>query len=108
MSRVWFKKGVSLRNVQPQTIWAMERAREVYASRGLNCVYTSIWRPQIDGERRSLHPLGLAFDTDTDHDISAAIWGLMADELATILGDEYDVLAHDAGSGMHLHAEWDV
>ncbi|MCA9506489.1 MAG: hypothetical protein KC616_25605 [Myxococcales bacterium] len=23
------------------------------------------------------------------------------------LGDRYDVLAHDAGSGWHIHAEWD-
>jgi len=107
VSRVWFKKGVSLKNLQPQTVWAMERAREVFASRGLNCIYTSIYRQQVEGEKFSLHPLGRAFDCDTDHDISVAVWGVIADELAVILGDEFDVLAHDAGSGFHIHAEFD-
>lgn len=105
MPRVWFKEGVSLRDLQPQTLWAMERVKDIWHARGLNCVFTSIWRPQA--ARRSLHPLGRAFDTDTDRELSPTIWGLISDEAQVILGDEYDVLAHDDGSGMHLHVEWD-
>jgi hypothetical protein len=104
--RVWFKKGVSLRNVQPQTVWAMERVLEVYRNRGWNCVYTSIWR--APSTKFSLHAFGYAFDTDTDKVLTQSQWEELVFESRAVLTDEYDVLAHDSGKGMHLHVEYDA
>jgi hypothetical protein len=110
MPHVWTNRGVSFKNLKPQTVWAMERVQEVYLGRALNCIYTSIWREVVEGEF-SLHPFGYAFDTDTDKILAPQVWRVIADEARDVLGSkgsDFQVVAHDVGSGWHLHTEVDA
>ena len=64
---------------------------------------TSVCR---DKGKKSVHPYGLAFD-------AVVLWSRCnmdsecLNALGVRLGNEYDILLHDAGSGEHFHIEYD-
>ncbi len=80
-----------------------------FHARGFNCIKTSAYRPPatVSGGEKTLHDEGLAADYDTDHEIHAGIWTALKEEIQGEVGEEYQVLAHDKGSGMHIHTEYD-
>ena len=100
------KKGVSLRNVQPQTALAFQIFCDTVYSFDPNALIklTSVTREK---GKKSLHPYGLSFD-------AVVLWSnpsvddqSVKNALTARLGDEYDVIFHDAGSGLHWHVEYD-
>ena len=92
--------------IQPQIIYAMTRITAVFFKRGLSIIWTSIVRGE-DKVRFSLHPFGYGMDADTDRELPTDEWKAIGNSVADEVGPEYDVMVHDAGSGMHLHTEFD-
>ena len=88
-------------------------AAEVYAEHELDCWVTSVTDGAQNRLGTSLHPKGLAFDLRIPSRISSPLPpGTHLDEdvralLAARLGQAWDVILHDAGSGNHIHVEWD-
>lgn len=69
---------------------------------------TEGWRPQ--GEGRDLHPELRALDLvpyRDDERLDEAEQKLIASKFFQHLGPDYDVQAHDAGTGWHIHVELD-
>jgi len=91
--------------VQTPIIYAMDRITAVFFKRGLSFEWTSIVRDE--GNSFSLHPLGFAVDADAINELPEAEWKDIGDGVAFELGPQYDILVHNAGSGMHLHTEYD-
>ena len=91
--------------VKPQTIYAMDRIIPAFHRRRLSVVWTSIVR--AESGRFSLHPYGYAVDADTDRELPNDVWNEIREETIVELGDAYDIIVHNAGSGMHLHGEFD-
>ena len=91
---------------QSQIIYAMTRITAVFFKRGLSVIWTSIVREE-DKVRFSLHPYGYGVDADTDRELPTDEWKAIGNSVADEVGPEYDVMVHDAGSGMHLHTEFD-
>jgi hypothetical protein len=95
----------SLRILAPQMALVPLIVDRVFEEEGiLICVLTSGYRPKGPG---SIHPYGLALDFDAIEDLTADRWERIRSTVRAVLGSEYQVLAHDAGSGMHLHVEFD-
>jgi hypothetical protein len=71
-----------INGVKPETVWAMERAKEVMYARGYPCYFVSV----TDGEHqdRSLHYVGQAFDF--------AIVDIPPDEVSEIKADLEDAM----------------
>ena len=93
------KEGVSLLNLQPQIVFAMQVADGVYSEYGYEMVITCVWR---EGGKSSLHPYGYAFDirsNNIDNSSVSAVWH----KLAQNLGNEFDVVLERD----HIHVEWD-
>jgi hypothetical protein len=70
---------------------------------------TEGWRPPRDG-RRDLHPELRALDIVCYRGGAAlgeAEHQLIAIGMVELLGHDYQVIAHDTGSGVHIHAELD-
>jgi hypothetical protein len=97
--------GVSLRDFKPQSQLALDRVIAVFFKRGFPVILTSAWREK--SLTFSLHLSGYAFDVDTDRSLPTPIWVELADAVRAELGEAFDVVAHDVGSGMHLHVEYD-
>ncbi len=91
--------------IRPQTIYAMGRIAEAFVRRGLPCIWTSIVRAHSSSF--SLHPFGYAVDADTDRELPKEVWEEIGQKTVDELGEEYDILVHNVGSGMHLHVEFD-
>ena len=102
-------KGVSHRSEQPQMARLEAAVIRAFFRRELNCIKTSAYRPPTTttGGEKTLHDEGLAGDYDTDHELELSTWTDIRDDVAAELGDEYQVIVHDTGSGMHLHCEFD-
>jgi len=66
-------------------------------------VMTSFFR--FDDQR--LHGAALAVDFDCARDVDLALGLAWASVVQARLGADYDVLWHDAGSGYHLHIEFE-
>lgn len=101
--------GVSFRNEQPQMARLEAAVIRAFFVRALACILTSAYRPPgstTSGEN-TLHDEGLARDYDTDRELSLEMWVDIRDEVQEGVGKEYQILAHDTGSGMHLHGEYD-
>lgn len=92
--------------VKPQTVYAMDRITAAFFKRGLCVVWTSIVR-QPTRKRFSLHPFGYAVDAAPPHALRHEVWVELGHTVGDELGDAYDVLVHNDGSGMHMHAEFD-
>lgn len=85
--------------VRPETLWAMERAKEVMWYRGYDCTYTSI----IDRKHKknSLHYVGFAFDFNIRFVASSDIHDI-ADDLASLLGDDFDIVVNMEQKIIHV------
>lgn len=93
-----------LKGIQPEILAIKDEIDDIFQSHGYVCVMTSAVRESGPG---SLHPMGFAMDFDATRHVNPVTWQQIEREAKERLGDEYDVLAHDSGSGMHLHCEFD-
>ena len=100
-----FKPGVSLEQLQPQMLIALEAVREEFTRWGLDTVVTSA----NDGEHMegSKHYTGAAFDFRTKH--SAGLGKGIAGACKMKLGPlGFDVVfEHEGQPNEHLHVEYD-
>lgn len=85
--------------VKPETLWAMERVKEVMWGHGHDCIFTSIMDRQH--QKNSLHYVGYAFDfsvsavNDVDlHDIE--------DEIEDAIGRDYDIVMNLVQQIIHV------
>ena len=92
---------------KPELLYAMDRTLSVFFGKGLPCIWTSIVRPKNFMRTFSLHPFGWAADCISDRHLPPEMWKELETDLREELGAQYDVLTHDAGSGMHAHLEFD-
>lgn len=103
--RISFKSAaVRAAGMSPKVFHAIARAGDLYSSRGLNLVVTSL----NDGEHRqgSRHYSGDAADLRT-HNVPPALRPVLAAELAKALGPGYLVLLEKPGEpSEHIHVEW--
>lgn len=107
------RKGVSVKELAPQTVLAMLVARDVYARHGVPCEVTSCFRA---GDPR-LHGKGRAFDIRLPSRFGASTVtdSTVASELVLNLPDEYDIVLElvpqhqppHSGWGPHIHVEYD-
>lgn len=99
------KKGVSLRRLKPQTLFAMFVAEQVYNLHAHSLTVTSA----NDSEHMegSLHYEGKAFDCRIRSPITGVRYfrddEQVAQEIRNRIGPDYDVLVYDT----HFHIEWD-
>ena len=104
------KAGVSLKDLQPQTVVAMMVVKELLNDKGLR-TFTITSCNDSTHMMNSLHYKGLAFDVRT-HDIILSNRGVwltqLKTELKNLLSAEFDVVLEDAGGpNEHLHVEYD-
>ena len=94
------KPGVSLKHLKPQMLVALTAAELIWWGRGEELVITS----GSDGihAEHSLHYLGYALDFRT-HYFDPQVQEWIRDQLASALGDEYDVVLENT----HMHVEYD-
>lgn len=97
---VEIKEGVSLRGLRPETFYAIERAKEVFAELGYPVTTLTAG---VDGSHSngSLHYVGCAVDFRTRHIEIDKLPALRA-ELGRRLGAEYDVVLEKD----HIHVEF--
>ena len=98
------KPGVSIKDVRPETVLGMMIAGHVLLDHGVPFVLTSV-SDGIHGAG-SLHYNGLAFDCRLPSRYVGEMHGIdrrIRDELADVLGDEWDVVLEKD----HLHIEFD-
>ena len=93
-----------VKGLQPEIAIIFPLIDAIFTNHGHVCVLTSAVRDKGPG---SLHPMGFAADFDSMRDVNPVTWKLIEKDAKEALGNQYDVLAHDAGSGMHLHVEFD-
>ena len=93
-----FKEGVSIFGLQPEILWAIDRATEVFAQFGRDCVVTSA-RGDVHS-RKSRHYSGLAVDLRIRHLGNPQA---VADGLAQKIGEAFDVVLEST----HIHVEYD-
>jgi hypothetical protein len=117
---LYFNKGVELRNLQPQSVIALQVAAEVYAEEGQHCVVTSAYRVG-SWMQTLLHGKGLAVDLSVrDLDgvmLSADVIDRIVKKLTVRIGKadggQFDVVpelqagASAGWSGPHIHLEFD-
>lgn len=101
----YFRNSARLYDLKPQMTVALDRAIAVFFRKQLPVFLTSAWR--ATSPTFSLHLFGYAIDLDTDRSLPLHIWAEIREATQAELGSEFQVLAHDAGQGMHLHIEWD-
>ena len=94
----------SVRGLKEEIVLIVPIVDDVFKAHGLTCVLTSGVR--MKGSK-SLHPYGYAADFDCTETITMETWKLIERDVRAALNDQYDVIAHNAGSGMHLHVEFD-
>jgi hypothetical protein len=70
-------------------------------------VRTSGKRERKQGAKLSLHDVGLAIDYVVYTTSDVIDMNALAAEINDLLGPRYDVIYHDAGSGPHIHVEFD-
>lgn len=100
-----FLMGVSLRDLAPQMLVAMQVVEEAFKDYGLDCIVTS--GNDKTHSKKSLHYSGRALDFRTKHagGLQRAILEKVKNRL-THLG--FDVLLEDLGKdNEHLHVEYD-
>lgn len=85
--------------VKPETLWAMERVKEVMWGHGHDCTFTSIMDRQH--QRNSLHYVGFAFDFDIRFVAASDIHDI-EDDLALSLGDDFDVVVNMGQKIIHV------
>ena len=108
------KDGVVLRaaHLRPHMTAIIDASLQTSPQHGGNVVtITSAKRPDEGG--RSRHPMCGAFDfrcksiiarSQTERITLATNW---AGDMADLLGEDYDVIAHGEGDDLHVHAEYD-
>lgn len=97
---LFLKKGVFLYGLQPEMLWAADRANEIYERFGKDCVITS-GRGDQHGSH-SHHFKGLAIDLRTRH-LTHQEQEQVKIQLQSTLGTEYQVVLETD----HLHVEYD-
>jgi len=94
------KRPVSMNGVQPELVMGLMLASTVYIDRGYRFVITDLVSPR---ERRSFHPVGLAFDCRT-WDVPKDKVEELVQALRDALGNEWDVVPYET----HIHCEFDI
>jgi hypothetical protein len=111
----YWKPGVDLREMAPQTLLAWGVAAEVYERHGKICRATSLYR-QGTWDQVLLHGKGAAIDlglrdldgTLYDPLVIDSIFDELTDRLGKAHGGQYDVVDERAApGGPHLHIEFD-
>ena len=92
--------------VAPQTLFGIDRTAAVFGQWGYDCHITSVVRGR-SLENFSLHPYGYAWDAVPGFNMAAARWEEIRGEVEAEVGEQFQIIVHDAGSGMHLHGEFD-
>ena len=95
-----FKNGVYLSGLQPESLFALDHATQVYAQYGKECVCTS-----ARGDKHSNHShhfKGLAVDLRTRH-LTEPEKIKISQELQSRLGADYQVVLERS----HIHVEVD-
>ena len=85
--------------VKPETLWAMERAKEVMWDKGHAIVFTSIMDRKH--QRNSLHYVGYAFDFDVSL-VNVSMVREIEDELTSRLGNDFDVVVNVLHKIIHV------
>lgn len=97
------KGGVDIRGITPECVMGIVVAAQVYESRGVPFVVTSV----RDGRHseRSLHYAGTAFDCrlPSRYTANPETDKKLRDEIAVALGQQFDVVLE----ADHIHVEWD-
>ncbi len=94
------KEGVSLKGIKPETVLAINLSQRTAERLGVRVfTITSVVREKGKG---SVHPYGYAFDHTVEPNPEN-----YTEELKWDLGEQYDIIGHDAGSGWHVHEEFD-
>jgi len=106
MSKFSIDARVNWFGIKPEMAVALDRVIALFFRSGFDCRITSAIRPATL-DTFSLHPFGYAFDAVPDAGWTKEYWERLRFDLAHELGPQFDVLAHDAGSGMHMHVEFD-
>jgi hypothetical protein len=104
---LYFKEGVSIRQLGIQLHVALHVANEIYSERGYDCIVTSC----AEGKHRrgSLHYIGHAFDLRTKHLPSLVAKRAVANELVARLkplGDFDVIFEHPQQEQEHIHVEY--
>jgi len=108
-----FKQGVSLKNIQPQTVLALILVERIYTAKTLReTVVTALWddpKLKIHGPK-SKHYLGLAADFRTKHLLDenqkVAVFNEVKRQLLPL---GFDVVLESLGKDSeHLHVEFDL
>lgn len=118
-----FKPGVDFAGLQPQALFGLAVAVNVYAEAGIECWVTSALDGSVGRVTTSLHPKGLAFDLRlpsrvdgersvmTDGIVFMKLKGALSTEAERLRGlgfvGTFDAIKHDVGFGDHFHIEWD-
>lgn len=94
------KAGVSIRGLQPETVYALRVVEGAFADAGYPMITLT---SGTDGthSRGSLHYVGCAVDIRT-HNVETAKLKPLRDEIARRLGDEFDVVLETT----HIHVEF--
>ena len=98
------KPGVSLKNLQPQMLIALDVVADVCDEFDVPCVITDGWRNRKK-HPRSLHPHGYALDFRTRDLKTPQRMRRFSDTIRKRLGKEYFCLMEFKKS--HLHIEYD-
>ena len=101
--RFEIKPGVRMVGLQPQCVLGMMIVKEVYFSRGLDCVITSV----TEGvhSRASIHYTGGAFDVRTRH-VPVDDMKDLSKDIKNAIGDDFDVVLHMEPENLHIHVEY--
>lgn len=106
MSVVYLKRGVEISGLHA-TMWAAAaQVGVVYNKHGYRCTITS----GLDGQHSSgsLHYQGKALDFRVRNIHSIQEMAQITREIATALGDNYDVILESPGApNQHIHIEYD-
>jgi hypothetical protein len=115
MANKYWKAGVDLREMTPQSLLAWDVAAEVYERHGKICRVTSLYRMGT-WDQVLLHGRGMAVDFGL-RDLDGSLYdGLVIDSIVDELthrlgkpgGGQYDVVdERNAPGGPHIHIEFD-
>ena len=100
MSRLLIKPGVRIHGIRPEMLVALQVAVGVFAEHGLACIVTSATEGRHG--RNSLHYVGCAVDLRSRHLPSREDVGLVATQLRSALGADFDVVVEPT----HFHIEF--
>lgn len=103
----YFRLKGSIFGIKPEILLGLDRAIACFFKQGFPTILTSGVRAINFDRDFSLHPFGYAVDLLSDRVLTDETWKSLEEDVRRELGHQYDILVHDAGSGMHMHIEYD-